>query len=221
MKKYFLLFSISFFYFSQNLYSQNYKTNQKLLAEKENQLQKLEKEFSIDSVSLSSLVYGLEREIRNIEHERDSIHQYLNDIKPVNNAIGTFKKDISITNKTDKKDYYFDEGDSVLLVNHSRSTFTFQTTNGYQYTINKKYIKAVSGKKETTSLIAQYQNKVEDYNELVASLPSKEWFQYDIKRVQKERDNYQAQYDQMVNEIQLIKEEIKQLSAILNIKTTI
>ncbi|KXX71645.1 hypothetical protein [Flammeovirga sp. SJP92] len=221
MKKYFLLLILSSFCFSQSLYSQNYRTNQKLLAEKENQLQSLQKEFSIDSVSFKSLIYGLEREIRSIENERDSIHQYLSSAVPINSAVGIFKKDISITNKVDKKDYYFDEGETVLLINHSHHTYTFQTDKGLQFTINRKYIKPMEGKKKTTSLIAQYQNKLEDYNELVASHPTKEWYQYDINRIRKEIDNYQSQYDQMFDEIEILKKEIIELKDILKMKTTI
>ncbi|NME69922.1 hypothetical protein [Flammeovirga aprica] len=221
MKKYFLLLSLSLFCFSQNVFSQHYQTNQKLLAEKESQLKQLQKEFSIDSVSFKSLIYGLERQIKSIETEKDSVQLYLASVKPENNAVGIFKKDISITNKIDKKDYYFDEGETVFLTNHSQHTYTFLNEKGLQFTINRKYIKPQEGKKKTTSLIAQYQNKMEDYDALVASLPTQEWYQYDINRVRKERDNYQSQYDEMLHEIKKLKEEIQQLQSILNLKTTI
>ncbi|NLR91328.1 hypothetical protein [Flammeovirga agarivorans] len=220
MRKYiYYIFTIICLYTS-SLQAQNYRSNEKLLAEKESKLNELQEHFSIDSLTLNSMIYGLNRQIKTIEQERDSVQDYLASIVPSNHVFGTIKKDISINNREEEKDYFFNQGDTVQLINHSKHTYTLLASNDQALTINTKYIKPLEGKKKTTSLIAQYQIRMEDYQKIIDENPSAEWYEFDIKRVQKERDNYQLEYDQLVKEISILKEEINLLKTEISKKTT-
>lgn len=220
MRKYLLLLTISILTFTFPLYSQSYTSNIRLLKEKEEQFVKLQEEFSIDSLTITSMIYGLERQIENIQIERDSVEEYLTSIKPQNHVYGIIKKDISIANREDQKDYIFDQGDTVQLINHSHHTYTLLSNNNQSLTINTKYIKPIEGRKKTTSLIAQYQIRLEDYKAIVEEYPTQEWYQFDIKRVQKEKEGYQQEYDRLVEELKILANEIDQLKKQINQKTT-
>ncbi|OHX66564.1 hypothetical protein [Flammeovirga pacifica] len=196
---------------SLSTYAQQFVSLEKELFLKEEQLKTLKIKFDKDSAYFTTMIDRLDREKVRIINERDSISELKDSLYPQTEAFGIVKKDISITSKTDQKDYYFNKNDKLALIDHSRHTYSFITENGVKLTINKKYIKPFDGKKNTMYSIARYQNRMEDYDHFVASLPTDNWYAFDLERKEKERSKMQEEYTEMVNDISMLKFEIKQL----------
>ncbi|MBB3697331.1 hypothetical protein KMW28_04070 [Flammeovirga yaeyamensis] len=196
---------------SLSSFGQQFVSLEKELFQKEEQLKVLLIKFEEDSAYLQTMIDRLDRQKIRLIHERDSISQLKDDLMPHTKAFGIVKKDISITSKTNQKDYYFNKGEKLALIDHSRHTYSFITENNVKLTINKKFIKPADGRRDTMYAIAFYHNRVEDYDNFVATLPTESWYAFDLERKEKERSELQNEYTDLVNEISMLKFEIKQL----------